>query len=50
LPFHNADYDKTVRVRRGGQDYTIPMATLTRGSGGNIDLDAIKALSPPTNK
>jgi len=50
LPFHNADYDKTVRVRIGGQDYTIPMATLTRGSRGNIDLDAIKAMSPATNK
>jgi len=50
LPFHNADYDKTVLVRRGGQDYTIPMATLTRDSQRNIDLDAIKAMSPATNK
>ena len=50
LPMRRADDVQTVRVRIGGQDYTIPMATLTRGAKGNIDLDAIRALSPPTNK
>jgi hypothetical protein len=49
-PWGREDAGKTVRVRRGGQYFTIPMTTITRDPERNVDLDAIRAASPSTNK